>query len=297
MPARPLRVLGIGGALILLLAGCGVQPTTAASVQGAVISTESVDAGAQARLSTLAGLAADNPTNRYALIQAGRTQLTSDIQHTLLARTTPSTPVDEATVQQALTQSGAATVASQLGVTEDRAPQALRDFLGLQALLVDSIAAKAPMPDIELTISGISYPTEPDAYTARTSYLADPASFDTAVTAAGAEGGFSGEQLTLQTAPKLVTTGIYSAPTGSLVVIPNGDSALLVRIEQRALTSKVLDPAVLQNPQQGPDIGAITAISGVLLAAAVPSSDVEVNPRYGVWDPVTAQVVPAVNGY
>ncbi|RIJ76543.1 hypothetical protein D1871_11790 [Nakamurella silvestris] len=299
-PGRRRRLVPVAVSLLLLAgaSGCAEQPGSAAVIDGHTITTRSVDNDAQAAL-TAQSLSATNPANSLALIQVARTQLTGQIQHDLLQRANASSakPVTDEDVSAIITQVGAAQLAEQLQVTQEEVPARVKDFIALRNLLSAAIQAQTPVTDVSLTISLASYPDRAAAVAARAGFLARPDTFDQVLAEqAAAQGQPTPEpqQITLQRAPTVISSGLFAVPAGSFVVVTGNDTTFLVRVDSRELTKSPLPSSLLDPNEQVPDT-VVEALGGLLLADQVDASQVQVNPRYGTWDPITAQVVPGLN--
>jgi len=287
--------------LVLLTgaAGCSNQLGAAAVIDGHAISTRTIDSGAQAALSDEQSLSVSNPANALALIQVSRTELTEQIQHNLLQRANAAStkPVTDEDVTAFLATVDPAQVATQLQVDPAQLPERVKDLLAMSNLLTEAIAAKTPVAQVSVGISVLTYPSRQAAFDARTGFLARPSTFDEVLADQAAASGqppATGQTVTMHQVPTAISSGVFTVPVGSLVVITEGESTLLVRVDSRDATTEPIPDALLSQDQQVPP--AVTeAFGGLLLATLLDHPQVEVNPRYGTWDPATAQVIPGIN--
>ncbi|HKS48010.1 MAG TPA: hypothetical protein VJT49_23440 [Amycolatopsis sp.] len=90
--------------------------------------------------------------------------------------------------------------------------------------------------------------------------------------------------------PELASTALYGVPAGNVVVFqpPGGEAVWVVAvIRQRDFAGPVaVDGAVQASPDQ------LASIGIRLLQPYVAESGVKINPRYGVWDPVSMSLAP-----
>ena len=77
-----------------------------------------------------------------------------------------------------------------------------------------------------------------------------------------------------------------------MILYPNADGYYVVRIRDRSVEDGVLTAADL-TPQ---DLGGKFDLGALLLQPFAEQVGVTVNPRLGVWDPLTLQVVPGGSG-
>jgi hypothetical protein len=166
-----------------------------------------------------------------------------------------------------------------LGTPQSLVEQTVRDLLRLERLASASPATGAPITNVTVRIDGVSVPTRDEAVATRTQFLADPGSVDAAIAA-------SAQPLQPQTVsvlknPTAAPTGVFNAQPGDVV-----------RILDRTVEPAVLTPDDLTSQQLAGqfDLGAL------MLAPYAEQEGVTVNPRLGVWDPLTLQVVPGGSG-
>lgn len=290
-PSR--RTVGAGllaVALVFSLSSCSDEVGDAATVAGVSI-TESGVLDSSAALATTAAQATEGSTapstgDRQAL---NRRVLTDRIRHQLLADAAGRIGVtaDEAQVATVLA-SGTPELATLLNVSEAEVPQAVRDTLTVIALAAQQ---GTTVTDVSVTASLARYDTRDAAVAAREKVLADPSTFEA-----------QSQTTSLLGDPSAAPYGLYSAPDGSVVVLEINGSWALARITDRTVTQSDQLGAALQNVQQSAQqdpAGAqarVFQLSWLSLQRFVQDVPVQVNPRFGVWDPVSLQVVPSHSG-
>lgn len=235
-----------------------------------------------------------------------RQVLTNQIRHDLLAQI-PSVGilnVPDASVNNAVA-GGAVQIASQLGVTQQQVPQAVRDSLKVLALAQRDAISKKKVSVVDVAIDLLStFGSRTDAVAARSRYLADPSALNRDVASAGtaANGQVNGgvnEPIKLLQNPGLASLGLFSEPVGSIVVINQAGHWSVVRIAKRTVSQSAGLPAAIQAAEgnaQANGTAPVFDLAWLALAPYVSSQTVSVNPRFGTWDPVTLQVVPTNAG-
>lgn len=281
-----LRNAAAAALLLVSLSACSDQVGGAASVAGVSISTSEVQDASAAQLATTPDAAgAPSTGDRQAL---NRTVLTDRIRHHLLADAADTIGVsaDESQVTAVLA-GGTTQLAALLNVSEAQVPQAVRD-----TLTVISLAAKnGRVSDVSVTAAVAPYDSRDAAVAARAKVLADPSSFTA-----------EPRTISLLTTPSVARYGLYAAPDGSLVLLQTGGSWALARITDRTVAQSDQLGAALQTVQQGAQQDPtsaqrqIFALAWLSLQPYVQDVPVQVNPRFGVWDPLSLQVVPSRSG-
>jgi len=87
-------------------------------------------------------------------------------------------------------------------------------------------------------------------------------------------------------------TGVFNAEPGDVILYPISNGYYVVRVLERTVEPAVLTAADL-TPQQ---LGGKFDLGALILAPYAEQAGVTVNPRLGVWDPLTLQVVPGGSG-
>ena len=150
---------------------------------------------------------------------------------------------------------------------------------------------------MSLTVSLVTFTDRQAAIKARGDYLANPAAFDQTIAEQAAGTGqepATAVPVTLHQAPTLASSGLFTAPVGSYVLATDGTTVIVARVDSRTVSKAPIPEAALQADASVKD-QIIEAFGALLLAELVDDTKVEVNPRYRVWDPMTAQVVPGAN--
>ncbi len=277
--------------VILTLSACSDHIGAAASVGGVTIPESSV---AETTAKLAAGQGAQPPTNGN-LQLLNRTALTAQIRHQLVSAVAAAqgVTVSDADFTAAMA-SGADSLAQQLGVPVDQVPQTVRDTLAVLALARKT--AGRPVTDVSVKVDiSSTFNSRDEAVAAREKYLADPAEMDAAVQVAGQQGG--SQSASLLKNPQLGPYGVYHEPSGSIVVIESAGKFVLARIQNRTVTqSNQLVPSMQASAGQQDGQRVTFALAWLAVQQFVPAGDVTVNPRFGVWDPISLQVVPSNGG-
>lgn len=281
------------GALLFGLTGCTDQVGSAATVGGVQIAestvlTDSTDLAAGAAAAQSAAPATPQLDVRQL---ENRQVLTYRIRHQLLesAASRLGVTVDEAQVTEAL-KSGTANLATQLGVPESLVPQAVRDTLTVLALAEKKATATEPtqaVTDVKATITEQKFATRAEAVTAKAKADADPASFT---------GEGSAVTLISSAGRQLAPYGVFQVPDGTFLLVeqPSQDGWFVVRVDGRTETQQSDVATALQSMIQSQDQAGALWLSWVALAPYVTGVQIDVNPRFGAWDPLSLQVVPAL---
>ena len=293
---------GVGAVLILLCStGCAVEAGSAMLVDGSATPESAV----QQDSATFLAQNPDQPaTDAYKAIY-NRAQITFRVRHVLIGRalaaagiTVSGQQVASATAalaaQQAQSAQQTQSLAAQLDLPLSAEPDVVHDLVGLQALVRTIPPAGVKVADVSVTAQGVPAANRDEAVTLRSRYLADPAAMDRAVLAAGTAGGAAPKQTyDLMAKPEYASTGLYQAVPGGVVILPQKDSYLVLQTTGRTTsTANLLQSRFnsVDNITSAFDLGAL-AVSGRQQGA-----DIAVNPRYGIWDPVSVQVVPGNSG-
>ncbi len=272
----------------LVLSGCTVSPGNAAVVGGVSISENSV------RNATTAVLGQNqlSTSDPLTTAQVNRTQVTAAIRHQLIteAAAQQGISVTDADVNSNLASSGgAAKIAQSLQVPESGARQALADSLLLLALIKKLPTAGLRIPNVQVTfdlITGLDYAT---AVQYRAQWMADPHAMDGRITAADTHTEDAVEGI--QDAP----AGIFAAAAGDVLIVPNNSQgAAAVTYALARVTAKSTVPGSLTLSEISSDVQkqvSLFDIGSLLVSPVAARVGVTVNPRYGIWDPTTVQVV------
>ena len=288
---RSLTVLACVAVVGLSSAGCSTQATAAAEVGDVSISEELIFDRTSALVQQV--VAAGNPApDASALAELNRRQTTSAIRSELLelAAADAGIVVTDEQVNAALADTTATDAAAQLGTPATMVDQTVRDLLRLEGLVSAQPAQGAPIKNVVVNIDGVSVATRDEAVATRTQFLADPQSADGVIAASAAP--VQPQTATVLTTPTVAPTGVFHADPGDVILYPNADGYYVVRILDRSVEEGVLTAADL-TPQ---DLGGKFDLGALLLQPFAEQLGVSVNPRLGVWDPLTLQVVPGGSG-
>ncbi|MET0966241.1 MAG: SurA N-terminal domain-containing protein [Nakamurella sp.] len=279
--------IGIVG---LIAAGCATSATAAAQVGDVSISEADIFASSSALVSqyesssqTTAGLAAVSTLNR--------TQTTTAIRSELLevAAAQQGVVVTDEQVNEAIASAGSA--AGQLGASSSATEQTFRDLLTVEGL-ISSQAAGVPITDVEVSVEGVSVPTRDEAVATRSQFLSDPSSVAATIAAAAAPIRLD-EPISLVAEPTSANTGIFNTQPGDVILYPYSDGYYVLRIVDRVEEPAVLTVNDLASQQ---DIAGLLDLGSLVLQPVGSATGVDVNPRLGVWDPLSLQVVPGGSG-
>lgn len=282
------------GLLAGATAGCGAEVGSAALIGAASISTETIQASGKALVAEAGTTLVPGLGEIAVQVVNERTLLTFGIWHELLVQSGLASSLSSGQLQQIITNGGGAdAVARQLNATPDTLDNRVVDTAALHRLV--SAAAQSGVPISAPSVT-VEYLYEPDLVTAlanRTTFLADPEAMTAAVSAAevGQQGG-TGTVSALGAGSDLISIGLFSAEPGQIVVSDAGTQTLLARVVERTVTAEPLDPASLGQLSTS-QINAIGAMILTQQVAELPA--VQVNPRFGTWDPALLQVVAGAN--
>ena len=278
------------GIVALFAAGCATSATAAAQVGDVSISEADIFANSAAVVDqyesssqTTAGLAAVSTLNRTQTTTAIRSQLLA------VAAAQQGVAVSDEQVNEAIASAGSA--ASQPGTSQSTTEQTFRDVLTIEGL-ISGQPAGVPITDVKVSIEGISEPTREQAVATRSQFLRDPGSVDAAIAAAAAPVK-PNAPISLLAQPTSANTGIFNAQPGEVIIFPYSDGYYVLRILDRVEEPAVLTINKLASQQ---DIGAVLDLGSLVLQPVGSATGVTVNPRLGVWDPLSLQVVPGGSG-
>ena len=122
--------------------------------------------------------------------------------------------------------------------------------------------------------------------------MSDPAAMDRAVAAAGSQ-GVPSTKFDLLAQPQYGSTGLYGSAAGSVMILPTDQSYLVLRTTARQVSTATLDQTRFSSVRGAADA---LDLGAVLVSRQQQAADISVNPRYGVWDPISLQVVAANSG-
>jgi len=286
---RFVTVLACAG--VVGLTGCAAPATSAAQVGDQSIS-ESVIFDRTSALVTQVQSNGGSTLNTSTIAELNRTQTTSAIRSQLLeiAAADKGVDVTDEQVNAALASGSAKDAANKLGAPETMVEQTVRDLLRLEGLVSAQPTQGAPITNVTVRIDGVTVPTRDEAVATRSQFLSNPGSVDAAIAASSAP--VQPQSVSALTTPTIAPTGVFNARPGDVILYPSQSGYYVVRILDRTVEPGVLTAADLQ-PQ---DLGGQFDLGALLLQPYAESAGIDVNPRLGVWDPITLQVVPGGAG-
>ncbi|MET0967365.1 MAG: SurA N-terminal domain-containing protein [Nakamurella sp.] len=284
---RFLTTVASVGIVGLIAAGCATSATAAAQVGDVAISEAEIFDRSSAVVSQYES-SAQTTADTATIATLNRTQTTAAIRSQLLAVAAgeQGVVVTDEQVNEAIASAG-----GQSGTSQSSTEQTFRDLLTVEGLMSDQ-SAGVPVTDVKVTIEGVSVPTRDEAVATRSQFLSDPASVDAAV-AAAATPIKPAEPVSLLSEPASASTGIFNAQPGEVILFPSSDGYYVLRIVDRTEEPAVLTISALTAQQ---DISGVLDLGSLVLQPVAGSTGVSVNPRLGVWDPVSLQVVPGGSG-
>lgn len=223
------------------------------------------------------------------LIDLQRQDLSGRIRHQLLSDLGLLQSVDQAALMSLPDQlGGVKTVAGQLGAySNEELLVRLQDLASQIALLSATAQAGTPVMAPSVTFDFVAAKSYSDAVAMKNQFEKDPASLTAAAEAAGSAGGGLAVTATPLTVGILTGTGVFGAKAGQVIIASLNGKSLVLRITKSEVVSTQLDPAALQKA----GVPGIQGAAGLILAGLAGNVPVQVNPRYGLWDATTMQVV------
>lgn len=297
LPAHRLRwMAAMVGLTLITTTGCSIatQAGSAFIVDGQSVSDASVQHDS-------AVFAQENVTTALTDIETAsfnRAQITFAVRHVLIARalSAKGLVISDAELAAAKAQVDApgstANLPVQVGVPKAEEPDVLHDVVALDELVKALPAAGTPVQNVSVTAEGVPATTRGEAVTLRSHFIADPASMNAAVAAAGTNGVAKKVYQLVQT-PVAGAAGLYQPSSGGVVIVPGSTGYLVLRTSGRTVTTTNLTQAAFSSLS---GLSAAFDVGALLLAPYQGAAGISVNPRYGVWDPATLQVVPGNDG-
>jgi hypothetical protein len=284
----------VGAAVIL--AACGTVPGAAVSIDGTDVSTQTV----LGRVTDVIGT--DQTADDETRAAQARSQITTIIRHQLTraAAKDKGIHVSDADVNAFIAQydsyqrsSGAPAMGSVLGVPTDDIRDTSYDLLVFDQLMAAIPADGVDVTDVEVTVDAVPAATWTDAVAARTKYLADPAAMSADAKAAlAANPQLPGGHESLLEQPQHAVFGIFSAAAGEILIVPQGSQGyLVVRVTQRTERPGKLTGTMIADTYQSVGLAGEIALASLLLGPEAAKTHIDLNPRFGVWDPKIVQVI------
>jgi len=294
--SRSRAVLGLGCALVLAsstLTGCTMTAGAAVIIDGNPISESSLQ-------HDVAAFTAKNMTTAMAPAQTAsfnRAQITYQVRHALIGKAVAAQKIvitqDQLTAAKTqIAAQGAAGLALQLDLPASVEADVVFDALALTALIKALPAAGVPVENISVRAEGVSVTTRDQAVALRSKALDNPAVLDGAVAAAGQTALPKQVYKLLQT-PGAGAVGLYQSRTQAVVIFPNSSGYLVLRTSDRMVQQVNLTASNFSSITQ---LSEVFDVASLLLAPYQGEAAISVNPRYGVWDPATLQVIPSNSG-
>ncbi len=286
-PARTVVAVLLAGVTALTVSACSTpSATAAATVGGSNIAESTIFEQTSALLDQAADAGAADPSPAL-VADVNRSNTTKAVRAQLLAAAAAQAGVvvTDADVNAAVA-SGRENTASLLNVTDASLEDAVRDRLLLEGLAQQLPAGGAPVTNVTVRVSGVGATTRDEAVTLRAQFAADPAAADAAI--ASSDRAVPDTTISLLSNPDAGPAGVFLAQPGDVIVYPNSDGYLVLRILDRTVEDATLtaDAILSQQVQTAANLGAL------LLVPAAEQQGVQVNPRLGAWDPLALQVVP-----
>ena len=281
------RVVAVAAAVGALVAGCGSGPSqigSAVIVGSTAVPVEQV----QSRLDTALGKSdtiAQLESSGVGPPEIAREVVTRTVLHDLLARTAAQDgiTVTDADVDAALAQSGGADAALD---------QSIYDLAGLRERVRDRIIAarhaQRVVPGLTVTADLIAATSPADA-AQKAQVLAAGGPAADAMFAQNPDTSRRGMAYQAASSPEAAATVLFGLPPGRTAYFqPSAQGGWIVL--------KVLDRQTAPNADAAAAAGLseadLATIGERLTQPLAEQVGVRVNPRYGVWDPISMRVVP-----
>ncbi|MEV6244291.1 hypothetical protein [Lentzea sp. NPDC051838] len=285
----------VGVAVALLATGCGTGPAKAGSaaiVGGQAIELKTV----QDRTTTVLKKepAAQQMQDQGKLGDVSRFVLGDEIRHKMIehAAQRENITVDETKVYDAIQERGGPEAASQ---QSEQDASTIHRYI--RDLLVASELARRNITTLEVTIDFFQTKSITEAKEKAAEVAADAAKMDEFIQGAGrntsgAQQSAKNQKVRVSETPSLVTSPLWAAKPGTVVAFQLGEQ------EATSIVALVRDRRSVA-PTPGED-NIVDSVDPQLLAtfgqriAQYLAADlsIEINPRYGVWDPVKNAMSP-----
>ncbi|WP_307868030.1 hypothetical protein [Umezawaea beigongshangensis] len=292
---RRRRITTVGALVGVLLAGCGSGPSqvgAAVVVGDRVVPLEQVQHRLQVVLDKES--AAQDMQQQGKLGQISSSIVTSEVQHELTAKAAEreGVTVDESKVEELIDSAGGAEAGSRNTIDDASTLRATaRDQL-LQIALGAKYADK-----LQITFDYFPVNDRADAVAKAEQIAADPSRMDDFIAEALQDTGGAGQAekgvvLTSAASPKYAQTELFAVPAGTVLAFqPDQGSG-------RWLVAHVTDRSTDAAPADDASVEQLTDQVRRLIGLRVVQSlttdlEIRINPRYGVWDASSVQVVPS----
>lgn len=270
------RISGLALAAVLVLGGsaCGASPGAAVTIDGQSLS--------QSLLTDQSAQLAGDKTDPDTLIAVHRAIINSRIQHQLIDRAAAAAGVQVTAeeVKEALSGVSPTDAAAQLQVPVDQVDSAVQDSLLLRKLVDKLPAAGVPVTDVTVKADVMVTGSRQEAIALRTK-MQNAAKVEEAIAQAGA-GKPTQQTFSLLGNASLAGSGLFAAQPGDVLIVSEQGQFVVVRVTSRTTADATLTPDKIGDE----------ATALLILAPVAQSTAIEVNPRYGSFDPNSVQVIP-----
>lgn len=289
MRTRAGRLLAGAAIVVALVSGCGSTPSkvdAAAVIGNETLTLSEVQPRITAALSR-PELLATLRTQGFGPPDVGRAVVSQMILHDLLATAAAqqNITVRDDEVDATIARAGGEQVLAQSTLDAGGVRERIRDQLIATRIAERQVDRLAVTADIAVVQS-----REEALALARTIAAGGPAADRALATAATAQ---RNQQIRPATTPQAALTPLIGIPAGDTAAFPISSQQgwVVVRVTERRTDAPSAGPAAAS--RLDPDTLSEAGIR--LLAPLAAQTGVTVNPRYGVWDPVTLSVVPDAN--
>lgn len=294
---RRSKAIGLAAAGALALAsvtGCQVNAGSAVVIDGTSVPESGV---LQDTAAYLAEQSKTPPTDAQKAA-LNRAQITYLVRHSLIAKAVTAqgiviTDQQRNAVKASVTaQNPQANLTGRLGLPGSDEAGVVNDVVALELLVKALPAAGVPVQNVSVTAEGVPAASRDEAVSLRSKYLANPDEMDAAVSAAG-EKGIPEHVYDLLSTPAVGSAGLYQPSPDQLVILPGGDGYVVLRATGRTVKPASLTQSAFSSANGLPGVFDLGAL---LVSKYQAETKISVNPRYGVWDPASVQVVPGNDG-
>ncbi len=289
MRTRAGRLLAGAAIVVALVSGCGSTPSkvdAAAVIGNETLTLSEVQPRITAALSR-PELLATLRTQGFGPPDVGRAVVSQMILHDLLATAAAqqNITVRDDEVDATIARAGGEQVLARSTLDAGGVRERIRDQLIATRIAERQVDRLAVTADIAVVQS-----REEALALARTIAAGGPAADRALATAATAQ---RNQQIRPATTPQAALTPLIGIPAGDTAAFPISSQQgwVVVRVTERRTDAPSAGPAAAS--RLDPDTLSEAGIR--LLAPLASQTGVTVNPRYGVWDPVTLSVVPDAN--
>ncbi|MTD12762.1 hypothetical protein GIS00_02230 [Nakamurella sp. YIM 132087] len=283
---RPIRTALLVLAVALPgLAACTADPGSAAEFDGIGYSQSALGDRVQQVIDEQAG----GTSTTLSRQSANRTQLTDVIRSHLIGKAAAAAgiSVTPGEVQETVQSSGIdpAAVAQSLQIPLADVPATLGDLV-LVSKIATATGGAVTTDVVSTTYEGVVVPDRAAGIALRSAIQADPGN---AVALMDATGGRRGSQVISSAEAHAVegAAGLFRAAVGDVVVVPQANGVVVALITARSSQQQVIQLGTLGSGLEG-----LLEVERVILSTVAATSAIEVNPRFGLWDPVSVSVVP-----